>query len=101
MAKTIKDAFNKLSEPQVERYMAFQHGRNAGGHEKSIEVLDTNGEGMLSTLASTHARDFAVQCIIILAFDAGRASQPAPHVTLIRDLDGVVARGVLACTRGS
>jgi hypothetical protein len=60
-----------------------------------MEVLDTNGEGMLSTLEITRARDYAVQCIIILAFDAGRVSQPAPHVTLIRDLDGVVARGVL------
>ena len=52
MAKSFKDALNKLAGAQVERYMEFQHGRSPGGYEKSIEVLDTSGEKMLSTLES-------------------------------------------------
>ncbi len=50
MAKIFKEALNKLHEAQVERYMEFQHGRIAGGYEKSMKVLDTSGEGMLSDL---------------------------------------------------
>jgi len=52
MAKSFKDALDKLSAAGVERYMAFQHGRSAGGYEKSMEVLDTGGVGMISTLES-------------------------------------------------
>jgi hypothetical protein len=53
VARAFRDAFNKLSEAQVERYLAFQHGRGSGGYEKSLEVLDASGEGkMLSTLES-------------------------------------------------
>jgi hypothetical protein len=54
VAKSFKDAFNKLSEAQVERYMEFQHGRGAGGFEKSLEVLDTTGDDnkMFSALES-------------------------------------------------
>ena len=52
MAKSFKDALDKLNGAQVERYMEFQHGRSAGGYEKSIEILDTSGEKMLSTLES-------------------------------------------------
>jgi hypothetical protein len=50
-AKSFKDAFDKLSGAQVERYMEFQHGRSAG-YEKSLEVLDTGGSGMIASLES-------------------------------------------------
>jgi hypothetical protein len=49
MAKSFKDAFDKLAGAQVERYMEFQHGRSSG-YEKSLEVLDTGGGGMLADL---------------------------------------------------
>jgi len=49
MAKRFKDAFDKLAGAQVERYMEFQHGRSSG-YEKSLEVLDTGGGGMLADL---------------------------------------------------
>jgi hypothetical protein len=49
MAKSFKDAFDKLSEGQVERRMEFQHARSAG-YEKSLAVLDTGGGGMLANL---------------------------------------------------
>jgi hypothetical protein len=53
VAKSFRDAFGKLSEAQIERYMDFQHGHGAGGYQKSLEVLDTGGESkMLSTLES-------------------------------------------------
>jgi demethoxyubiquinone hydroxylase (CLK1/Coq7/Cat5 family) len=52
MAKIFKDAFNKLNEAQVERYLEFQHGRVPGGYVKSMAVLDTSGEGMFSELQS-------------------------------------------------
>lgn len=48
-AKSFKDAFDKLSGAQVERYMEFQHGRSSG-YEKSLEVLDAGGNGMLAEL---------------------------------------------------
>jgi hypothetical protein len=48
-AKSFKEAFDKLSEAQVERYMEFQHGRSSG-YEKSLQVLDTSGTGMLADL---------------------------------------------------
>jgi hypothetical protein len=34
IAKSFKEAFDKLSDAQVERYMEFQHGRSSG-YEKS------------------------------------------------------------------
>jgi hypothetical protein len=48
-AKNFRDAFDKLSEAQVERYMEFQHGRSLG-FEKSMAVLDTAGTGMIADL---------------------------------------------------
>lgn len=50
VANSFKDAFDKLSAAHVERSMEFRLGRNAGGYQKSLEVLDTRGEEMLSTL---------------------------------------------------
>ena len=41
-------AFQNLSGAQVERYIAFQHGK--GDYEKSMEVLDTNGTGEIAAL---------------------------------------------------
>lgn len=47
--KSFKDAFDKLSDAQVERYKEFQHGRSSG-YEKCCQVLDTSGTGMLADL---------------------------------------------------
>jgi hypothetical protein len=50
-AKRFKQAFDKLAAAQVERYMEFRHGRSAG-YDKSLEVLDTAGTGMIADLES-------------------------------------------------
>jgi hypothetical protein len=47
--KRFREAFEKLSEARVERYMEFQHGRSIG-YEKSLEVLDTSGTGIIADL---------------------------------------------------
>jgi len=49
VAKRFKDAFDKLSGAYVEQSMQFRSGRGAGS-EKSMEVLDTSGEGEIATL---------------------------------------------------
>jgi len=48
IAKRFKEAFDKLSGAQTERYLAFQHGR--GDYETSMEVLDPAGNGEISEL---------------------------------------------------
>ncbi len=49
IAKNFKDAFDKLSGAYVEQSMEFRTGRGAG-FEKSMDVIDTTGEGMIATL---------------------------------------------------
>lgn len=49
IAKAFKDAFDKLSGAYVEQSMQFRGGRGAG-YEKSMEILDTTGEGLIARL---------------------------------------------------
>jgi hypothetical protein len=49
IAKSFKEAFDKLSGAYVEQSMEFRSGRGAG-FEKSMDVLDTTGEGVIATL---------------------------------------------------
>jgi hypothetical protein len=47
--KRFREALEKLSEARVERYIEFQHPRTVG-YEKSLEVLDTSGTGVIADL---------------------------------------------------
>jgi len=49
VARSFKEAFDKLSGAYVEQSMEFRTGRGTG-LEKSMDVLDTTGEGLIATL---------------------------------------------------
>jgi hypothetical protein len=49
VSRSLKDAFDKLSGAYVEQSMQFRTGRGAE-FEKSMDVLDTTGDGMIATL---------------------------------------------------
>jgi hypothetical protein len=49
VAKRFKEAFDRSSGAQTERYLVFHRGHR-GGHEKSMDVVDTTGDGEIAAL---------------------------------------------------
>jgi hypothetical protein len=56
VAKRFKEAFDKLSGTQTERYLVFHRGHR-GGYEKSMDVVDTTGDGEIRRPAGPRAHN--------------------------------------------